>query len=45
MPYLEREFSPGISGVLAREAALAREDEEYLQREAIESGRFDRLKK
>ena len=36
LPYLEREFSPGISDVLAREAASAREDEEKLQAEAID---------
>ena len=36
LPYLAREFSPGIAEVLAREAALAREDEERLQNEAIE---------
>jgi tRNA(Ile)-lysidine synthase len=36
MPYLEREFSPGIVEVLAREAAIAREDEDRLQREAID---------
>ncbi len=36
LPYLQREFSPGISGVLAREAAIARDDEDHLQREAID---------
>ena len=36
LPYLQREFSPGISGVLAREAAIAREDEDRLQQEAID---------
>ena len=36
IPYLEREFSPGISRVLAREAALAREDDDRLQHEAID---------
>jgi tRNA(Ile)-lysidine synthase len=36
MPYLEREFSPGIADVLAREAAIAREDEDRLQSEAID---------
>jgi tRNA(Ile)-lysidine synthase len=36
LPYLEREFSPGISAVLAREATSAREDEEKLQAEAID---------
>lgn len=52
MPFLEREFSPGIVDVLAREAAIAREDEDRLQLEAIdlaasvvlrESGRGDAL--
>jgi tRNA(Ile)-lysidine synthase len=36
LPYLQREFSPGISGVLAREAAIARVDEDRLQQEAID---------
>jgi tRNA(Ile)-lysidine synthase len=36
IPYLEREFSPGIVEVLAREAAIAREDEDRLQKEAID---------
>ena len=36
IPYLEREFSPGIAAVLAREAAIAREDENRLQQEAID---------
>ena len=36
IPYLEREFSPGIVEVLAREAASAREDEEKLHAEAID---------
>ena len=35
MPVLEA-FSPGIVPVLAREAALARQDEEYLEASAIE---------
>ena len=39
IPYLEREFSPGISRVLAREAAVAREDEDRLQQEAIDFAR------
>ena len=34
--YLEGHFNPGINRVLAREAALAREDEEYLQQQAID---------
>jgi len=38
IPYLEREFSPGIVDVLAREAAIAREDEDRLQKEAIDLG-------
>jgi tRNA(Ile)-lysidine synthase len=36
MPYLEREFTRGIANVLAREADVAREDEDYLQRQAID---------
>jgi tRNA(Ile)-lysidine synthase len=36
IPYLAREFSPGIVDVLAREAAIAREDEDRLQNEAID---------
>ena len=39
LPYLCREFSPGIVQVLAREAALAQVDEDHLQREAIELAR------
>jgi tRNA(Ile)-lysidine synthase len=39
LPLLEREFSPGIVGVLGREAAIAREDEAYLQSVAIELAR------
>ena len=35
IPYLEREFSAGISRILAREAGLARQDEDRLQQEAI----------
>jgi tRNA(Ile)-lysidine synthase len=35
IPYLEREFSPGIVEVLAREAASAQQDEERLTEEAI----------
>jgi tRNA(Ile)-lysidine synthase len=35
IPVLESRFSPGITGVLAREAALARQDEEFLHAEAI----------
>lgn len=36
IPYLERHFSPSIVPVLAREAAIAREDEARLAQEAIE---------
>lgn len=36
IPYLERAFSPGIVDVLAREAASAREDEDWLHAEAID---------
>ena len=36
LPYLEREFTPGIVEVLAREAALAQADEDKLEAEAIE---------
>jgi tRNA(Ile)-lysidine synthase len=36
LPLLEREFSPGITDVLAREADIAREDEDYLARQAID---------
>ena len=36
MPYLDREFTRGIANVLAREADVAREDEDYLQRQAID---------
>jgi tRNA(Ile)-lysidine synthase len=39
IPYLEREFSPGIRAVLAREAAVARDDEDRLQHEAIDLAR------
>jgi tRNA(Ile)-lysidine synthase len=35
IPYLESHFSPGITHVLAREAALARQDEDFLHGEAI----------
>ena len=35
LPYLERAFSPNIVEVLAREAELARDDDERLQNEAI----------
>jgi tRNA(Ile)-lysidine synthase len=36
LPLLERDFSPGIVEVLAREAAIARFDEDRLHAEAIE---------
>lgn len=39
IPYLTREFSPGIVEALAREAAIARQDEEKLQSEAIDLAR------
>lgn len=39
IPYLEREFSPGIAAVLAREASIAREDEDHLRLEAIDLAR------
>jgi tRNA(Ile)-lysidine synthase len=37
IPLLERTYSPNIVEVLAREAAIAREDEDYLQQKAIDS--------
>jgi tRNA(Ile)-lysidine synthase len=37
IPLLERDYSPNIVEVLAREAAIAREDEDYLQQKAIDS--------
>lgn len=39
LPYLEREFSPRITEVLAREAALAQTDEDRLELEAIDLAR------
>ena len=36
IPYLESHFSPAIAGTLAREAALARDDEDFLRDLAIE---------
>jgi len=36
IPYLEREFNPGITHVLAREASVARLDEDRLHAEAID---------
>jgi tRNA(Ile)-lysidine synthase len=35
IPYLESHFSPGVTDVLARDAALARQDEDFLRAEAI----------
>jgi tRNA(Ile)-lysidine synthase len=35
IPYLESRFSPAVTDVLAREAALARQDEDFLRGEAI----------
>lgn len=37
IPYIERELTPGITGILAREAELARQDDDRLQNEAIDS--------
>ena len=42
LPHLQQ-FSPAIAATLAREAALARTDDEFLQAAAIEWTRFDRL--
>lgn len=39
LPYLEREFSPGIAEGLARAASIAREDDEYLRLSAIDLAR------
>ena len=36
IPYLESHFSPGLTGVLAREAALAHQDEDFLRTRAVE---------
>lgn len=36
IPYLQQRFNPGAADVLAREAALARHDEELLDAQAIE---------
>ena len=35
LPYLRSHFSPGVTDVLARAAAIARDDEDFLQGEAI----------
>jgi tRNA(Ile)-lysidine synthase len=40
IPGLERDYSPNIVEVLAREAAIARADEEYLRRKAIDSAQM-----
>ena len=37
IPYLEARFSPGVIQVLAREAAIARDDAEWLDRAAAEA--------
>lgn len=37
IPVLERDYSPNIVEVLARESAIARADEDYLQQKAIDS--------
>jgi tRNA(Ile)-lysidine synthase len=39
IPYLESHFSPAVTDVLARDAALARQDEEFLRGEAIKLAR------
>jgi tRNA(Ile)-lysidine synthase len=39
IPFLQSRFSPGITDVLARDAALAHQDEDFLRREAIETAR------
>jgi len=39
LPQLESRFSSGITDVLAREAFLAQQDEDFLRREAIEKAR------
>ena len=39
IPYLERQLAPGIVNVLAREATIAREDAEWLDRAAREATR------
>ena len=36
IPYVRSRFSPAIVGILSREAALAQQDEEFLQQQAIE---------
>lgn len=36
LPYLRRHFSPGVSAVLAREAAVARDEEAFLEAQAAE---------
>lgn len=39
LPFLQARFTPGIIDVLAREATLARHDDEFLQEQAIELAR------
>ena len=39
IPYLGSHFSPGVTAVLAREAALAQQDEDFLHDQAIELAR------
>ena len=43
LPLLESRFSPGITDVLAREAALAQQDEDFLRRRSNRNGVRDRL--
>jgi len=39
LPYLARHFAPDVAAVLAREAAIARDDADWLETQAIETGR------
>lgn len=39
IPYLEREFSAGVSAVLAREASICRDDDDFLRERATELAR------
>ena len=43
LPYLAREFSPGVGDALARAAAIARDDEDLSAGGSNRSGAFDRL--
>ena len=43
IPYLRSHFSPAVTDVLARSAALARQDEEFLARGSNQFGGSDRL--